>query len=92
MAFRGRQVTVTTSATLLTPSADEGSNGATAVITVGAVDIWVHGFNTVATDGTLGRKFFAGATVAIDLDPGEVLYGRTASSSSVCDVGEQGVG
>jgi hypothetical protein len=60
-------------------------------ITVGAVEIWVHGFSDVDNSGNKGRKVKAGADWSVDLGPGEQLYARTASGSSVCDVAITGV-
>jgi hypothetical protein len=48
-------------------------------------------FNDVDASGTKGRKVKAGADVAIDLASGSMLFARTASGSSVCEVGIEGV-
>ena len=90
MAFRGKQVTVGTSAVEVVTEADSAGKAA-ASGSRGATDIWLHGFNDVDASGTKGRKVKAAADVGIDLAPGSELYARTASGSSVCDIGIEGV-
>lgn len=80
MALTGRRVTVTDTATRLdVPDTDSTFGRSIAVTNAGTAAIDLGG-PTVTAGG--GYSLAAGATVTLDLQPGETLYGRAAATTS----------
>lgn len=81
MAVSSAQVTVTTTAQELSQNEADGDGHATLLLSNnGSVDLYVG--PSGVTTGT-GFKVAAGASLSVDLSPGERLFGVTGSSSSV---------
>jgi hypothetical protein len=90
MALAHAQVTVTTTATLLS-AADAGRDGQTVLVqnpTTG-VNVYIGGAGVTTT--SYGFLLQAGTAFAIDLQVGEALYGVVASSTQAVGVIRQGV-
>ncbi len=82
MSVQSQQVTVTTSATRLDPTADQQAKYSLLVrVKTGTIYLG----NSGVTSGT-GLAVTAGESVSIDVGTGETLYGITASGSATVDV------
>ena len=90
MAFAGSQVTVDSTADAIYTG--PGSNGARVVVrNRGAVAVFLGGSSVDDSGGSAGFQLDPGEFVSVYVDPGEVLYGITASSSAVMHVLAGGV-
>lgn len=89
MALAGKQVTVGTSATLITAVPADSTYGQSLTVTNrGTASVYLDGTTSVSTSKFELR---AGETVSAQLDPDERLYAIAASGSHRLDVLEQGV-
>jgi archaellum component FlaG (FlaF/FlaG flagellin family) len=83
VAARASRLTVTTTPVELT-GADQGqSSGSSILVQAGSVTVYVGGSTVTAADGF---PIAAGATLTLDLDPGELLYAVAASGSTTVHV------
>jgi len=90
MAFVGAQVTVDSTADVIYTG--PGSNGARVnVRNRGPVAVFLGGPTVDDSGGSAGYQLDSGENVSLYVDPGEVLYGITAASSSRVDVLAGGV-
>lgn len=90
MAFKGRRVTVTTTATRLTTAATDSVTGQAAVVkNDSAVNIDVGGDDVTAGAGFLVEP---GATVPAEMTSNaDILYGIVASGTASMSVLENGI-
>ena len=90
MALKHAQVTVGTTATLLS-SASAGRDGQSVLVQnpTGGVNVYIGGAGVTTTD--YGYLLLAGSAFAIDLQNGEGIYGVVASSTQAVGVIRQGV-
>lgn len=89
MAISSAQVSVTTSATLLSSAeTDDRTGSALALTNGGAVTVFL-GASGVTTGSGFGLA--AGTSMALDLQPGESLYGIVASGTATVSVLRTGV-
>lgn len=95
MAVESKVVTVATTVTLLSATAETDLQKGHAVLVKneGPTVVYVGGSAVTAdaTAGTGGYTLGAGAEVSVQLQPGEELYGRVASGTQVVRVLRQGV-
>lgn len=89
MAISSAQVSVTTSATLLSSAETDDRAGSSLALTNGGDAAVFLGASGVTT-GT-GFGLAAGASMALDLQPGESLYGIVASGTQAVSVLRTGV-
>lgn len=82
MAVAAAEVSVTTSATLLSSSSDDSASGHTLVFTPPSA-IYVGPAGVTTSGGTKGYLLTAGVEYAFDLGPGDALYGVAASGTVV---------
>lgn len=80
MALAGRRVTVTDAATRIDVADTDATFGRSVAVTnAGAAAIDVGGPDVTAGGG---YSLAAGATISLDLQPGEALYGIAAATTS----------
>ena len=80
MALAGRRVTVTDAATRIDVADTDSTYGRSIAVTnAGTAAIDLGGAGVTAGGG---YSLAAGATITLDLQPGEALYGRAAATTS----------
>lgn len=90
MAVSAAQVSVTTTATALTTAETDSRSGESIAVTNTDASVAVY-LGPAGVTSSTGYKLAAGASIGVDLDLGETLYGITASGTVVVGVLRTGV-